>query len=57
MYGGAHVLKKRIERTANRLFLGFEHRGLQFINSVKNNLKMYLYFCLYLYQFSPIKRE
>ena len=29
-------VKKLIERTVNRLFLGTEYRGLQFINSVKN---------------------
>ena len=33
---GAHGLKKRIERTAYRLFLWSEHRGLKFIKSVKN---------------------
>ena len=29
-------VKKRIERTGNHLFLGAEHRALQFLKSVKN---------------------
>ena len=49
---GAHELKKRIERAANCLFLWSEHRGFQLINSVKTNLKMYISFYLYLYDFS-----
>ena len=50
---------KRIERAAKRLFLGAEHRGLQFINSVKTNQKCYIYFYLFLsifISFSPYKK-
>ena len=32
-------IKKRIERTAKRLILGAVHRGLQFLNSLKNKAK------------------
>ena len=31
-YEGANGVKKRIKRTAKRLYLRAEHRGLQFIN-------------------------
>ena len=33
------MVRKRIERTANPLFLGAEHRGLQFLKSVTNEPK------------------
>ena len=36
---GCTWFKKRIERTAKHLFLGAEDRGLQFLNSVKNEAK------------------
>ena len=61
-YCGAHIrgctcVKKRIDRTANRLFLGYEHRVLQFINSVKNKPKNVYLFYLYFYHFPLIKSE
>ena len=36
-------VKKLIERAAIRLLLGSEQRGLQFINSVKNFLFIFIY--------------
>ena len=55
---GSTWVKKRIKRTANRLFLGSEHRGFQLIKSVKKtNLNIYVYFYLYLYHFPLIKSE
>ena len=40
---GCTCVKKRIERTAKRLSLGTKDRGLQFLNSVKNEAdKLYI---------------
>ena len=36
---GCTWVRKRIQRTAKRQFLGAEDRGLQFLNSVKNEAK------------------
>ena len=52
---GAHGLKNEYNKRRSAFFLWGEHRGLQFINSVKNEPKMYIYFYLYLYHFSLIK--
>ena len=54
LYKGAHGLKKRIERTTNRLLLRFEHRGSQFINSVKNEPKNF--FFIYIYIIFPLAK-
>ena len=51
-----HMGKKRVKRTANRLFLGSEHQTFQQI-VCKTNLKIYIYFYLYFYHFSLIKSE
>ena len=49
-----HMGKKR---TANRLFLGSEHRGFQLINSIKNEPKnVYLFLSIFL-SFSPYKKR
>ena len=53
---GAHGLKKRIERMANRLFSWYKHRGLQYINSVKNKPKKLYLFVSILHNFSPYKK-
>ena len=51
------MVKKEIERTANRLFLGVEHRGLQFINSVTNEpKKLYLFLSIFT-SFPPHKKQ
>ena len=57
MYKGTHGLKKRIKRTANRLFLGSEHGGFQLINSVKNEPKKLYIFLSIFKSFFPYKNE
>ena len=54
---GCTWLKKRIERTASRLFLGSEYQGLQFINSVKNEFKNVYIFLPIFISFSPYKKR
>ena len=50
-----HMGKKRVKRTANRLFLGSEHQTFQQI-VCKTNLKIYIYIYSYLCHFSLIKK-
>ena len=49
-------VEKRIERTENRLLLGSEHQGLQFINSVKNEPKNFDVFLSIFKSFFPFKK-
>ena len=57
-FRGCTWVKKQIKRTANRLFLGSEHREFHLINSVKNETKKnYVYFYLYSYHLFFLKSE
>ena len=55
--GGPPVSGHRIDQTGKRLFLGAEHQGLQFINSVKNKPIFLIYFQFFIYHFSLINSE
>ena len=54
---GCTWVEKRIKRTANRLFLGSEHRGFQIINSVKNKPKFFYLFLSIFISFFPYKKR
>ena len=52
------MVKKRIKQTANRLFLGSEHRGFQLLNGVKKtNLKITISFLSIFISFFPYKKR